>query len=65
MAPARAGRVRLDHRPDHRAGGGLGPAAHLLALVAGGGILIWANTEQLHSGYVTTTTATYPPADTP
>jgi hypothetical protein len=30
-----------------------------LAFIAGGGILIWADTEQVHSGYVTTTTATY------
>jgi hypothetical protein len=30
-----------------------------LALIAGGGILAWADTEQMHSGYVTTTTATY------
>jgi hypothetical protein len=30
-----------------------------LAFIAGGGILIWANTEQVHSGYVTTSTATY------
>ena len=30
-----------------------------LALVAGGATLMWADTEQVHSGYVTTTTATY------
>ena len=30
-----------------------------LALIAGGGTLLWADTEQVHSGYVTTTTATY------
>jgi len=30
-----------------------------LALIAGGGILAWADTEQVHAGYVTTTTATY------
>ena len=30
-----------------------------LAFIAGGGILIWADTEQVHSGYVTTSTATY------
>jgi hypothetical protein len=30
-----------------------------LAFIAGGGILIWANTEQVHSGYVTTSTADY------
>jgi len=30
-----------------------------LALSAGGGILAWADTEQVHAGYVTTTTATY------
>jgi hypothetical protein len=30
-----------------------------LALIAGGGILAWADTGQVHSGYVTTTTATY------
>jgi hypothetical protein len=30
-----------------------------LAFIAGGGILIWADTEQAHSGYVTTSTATY------
>jgi hypothetical protein len=30
-----------------------------LALIAGSAILIWADTEQVHSGYVTTTTATY------
>jgi hypothetical protein len=30
-----------------------------LAFIAGGGTLAWADTEQLHSGYVTTTTATY------
>ena len=30
-----------------------------LALIAGGAILICADTEQVHSGYVTTTTATY------
>ena len=29
------------------------------ALIAGGGILAWADTEQVHSGYVTTTTARY------
>jgi hypothetical protein len=30
-----------------------------LAFIAGGGTLAWADTEQVHSGYVTTTTATY------
>jgi hypothetical protein len=30
-----------------------------LAFIAGGGTLVWADTEQVHSGYVTTTTATY------
>src|SRR5689334_20534260 len=30
-----------------------------LALIAGGGILVWADQEQVHSGYVTTSTATY------
>ena len=30
-----------------------------LALIAGGATLVWADTEQVHSGYVTTTTATY------
>jgi hypothetical protein len=30
-----------------------------LALIAGGGTLVWADTEQVHSGYVTTSTATY------
>ncbi len=30
-----------------------------LAFIAGGGTLIWADTEQIHSGYVTTSTATY------
>jgi hypothetical protein len=30
-----------------------------LALLAGGGILAWADEEQQHSGYVTTSTATY------
>jgi hypothetical protein len=30
-----------------------------LAFIAGGGILVWADTEQVHSGYVTTSTATY------
>ena len=30
-----------------------------LALIAGGGILAWADTEQAHSGYVTTSTGTY------
>ena len=30
-----------------------------LALIAGGAILICADTEQVHSGYLTTTTATY------
>jgi hypothetical protein len=30
-----------------------------LALIAGGAILIWTDTEQARSGYVTTTTATY------
>jgi hypothetical protein len=30
-----------------------------LVLIAGGGILAWADTVQVHSGYVTTTTATY------
>ena len=30
-----------------------------LALIAGGGTLVWADQEQVHSGYVTTTTATY------
>jgi hypothetical protein len=30
-----------------------------LALIAGGGILVWADTEQARSGYVTTGTATY------
>jgi hypothetical protein len=29
------------------------------ALIAGGGILAWADTEQVHFGYVTTTSATY------
>src|SRR5512146_768223 len=30
-----------------------------LAFIAGGGILVLANTERVRSGYVTTTTATY------
>jgi hypothetical protein len=30
-----------------------------LALIAGGGTLAWADTEQVHSGYVTTSTVTY------
>jgi hypothetical protein len=30
-----------------------------LALIAGSGILIWADNEQVHSGYLTTSTATY------
>ena len=30
-----------------------------LALLAGGGTLAWADEEQQHSGYVTTSTATY------
>jgi hypothetical protein len=30
-----------------------------LALIAGGATLVWADTLQIHSGYVTTTTATY------
>ncbi|HTQ89813.1 MAG TPA: hypothetical protein VMK84_10010, partial [Streptosporangiaceae bacterium] len=30
-----------------------------LTLIAGGATLMWADTEQVHSGYVTTTTATY------
>ena len=30
-----------------------------LALFAGGGILFWADAEQVHAGYVTTSTATY------
>ena len=30
-----------------------------LALLAGGGILAWADEEQQHSGYVTTSTVTY------
>jgi hypothetical protein len=30
-----------------------------LALFAGGGILVWADTEQVQAGYVTTTTAAY------
>jgi hypothetical protein len=30
-----------------------------LALIAGGGTLVWADQEQVHSGYVTTSTATY------
>jgi hypothetical protein len=30
-----------------------------LAFIAGGGTLVWADTEQVHSGYVTTSTATY------
>ena len=30
-----------------------------LAFIAGGGILVWADSEQVHSGYVTTSTATY------
>ena len=30
-----------------------------LALIAGGGILAWADQEQLRSGYLTTTTTTY------
>ena len=30
-----------------------------LALIAGGGILVWADAQQFHAGYVTTTTATY------
>src|SRR5204862_6382915 len=30
-----------------------------LALIAGGGTLAWADTEQFRSGYLTTTTATY------
>jgi hypothetical protein len=30
-----------------------------LTLVAGGGILVWADAEQAHAGYVATSTATY------
>jgi hypothetical protein len=30
-----------------------------LALVAGGGILVWADAEQVHAGYVTMSTATH------
>ena len=30
-----------------------------LALIGGGGILTWADSEQLHSGYLTTSTVTY------
>jgi hypothetical protein len=30
-----------------------------LAFIAGGGTLVWADAEQVHSGYVTTSTATY------
>lgn len=30
-----------------------------LALIAGGGILVWADAEQVHSGYVITSTGTY------
>jgi hypothetical protein len=30
-----------------------------LALIAGGGTLVWADQEQVHSGYMTTSTATY------
>lgn len=30
-----------------------------LALIAGSGILIWADNEQVHSGYLTTSTATH------
>ena len=30
-----------------------------LALIAGGGTLVWADQQQAHFGYVTTTTATY------
>jgi hypothetical protein len=30
-----------------------------LALIAGGATLVWADTLQIHSGYVTTTTVTY------
>jgi len=30
-----------------------------LALIGGGGILTWADSEQLHAGYLTTSTATY------
>src|ERR1700748_409215 len=30
-----------------------------LALIAGGATLVWADTLQIHSGYVTTSTATY------
>ena len=36
-----------------------------LALIAGGATLVWADTLQIHSGYVTTTTATYSTRDTP
>ena len=53
------GRERLDHRPDHRAGGRPVLLLISLALIAGGATLVWADTEQVHSGYVTTTTATY------
>ncbi len=30
-----------------------------LAFIAGGATLVWADAEQVHSGYVTTNTATY------
>jgi hypothetical protein len=30
-----------------------------LAFIAGGATLVWADAEQVHSGYVTTSTATY------
>ena len=53
------GQERLDHRPDHRPGGRSVLLLISLALIAGGGTLLWADTEQVHSGYVTTTTATY------
>ena len=53
------GQERLDHRPDHRAGGLRDCSLISLAFIAGGGTLPWADTEQVHSGYLTTTTTTY------
>src|ERR1700745_722460 len=53
------GRERLDHRPDHRPGGRFGPAADLARPYRRRRDPGWADTGQVHSGYVTTTTATY------
>jgi hypothetical protein len=59
MAPGQAGSGWTTGRIIALAAGSILLLLFSLAFIAGGGTLVWADTEQVHSGYVTTSTATY------